>query len=787
MAQPRSGGRRVLTGIESSGTHPVEYRFSHARNGNRHLLVVFANFSAEGGYGWSNGVFDDLRCNILWIRDRFDGESAYYLCKGMDFSVEQSVVTLITRVLNALALTPSSARCGAAPGRQRRLYFGLRYGFRNVVSLVPQFNIGSYVRDVHPRVARHMLGDGVPEENVRVLDSVLPDVVRSVPNRKTNIYLLSSPQDEQFPVEIEPFLPLFQDYENFNFVLSDSPHISDHTTVTRRNVPSSWAWPTSSSTGSPALRHGAQRPGGDRPGHDRHRHLPQVDHPGARHLVPAADRLPALLRRATAVRRRTVHRNRPWRGTRERLGAGQVPGHPGRRPDGTWTWEPGRTWSVGEHAVRIFAVDHAGHQSRRAEVNFTVVKAPPRPSSPVPPRARNVRPTAWSSPGSPAASSRWGCGRAASCSAWPRSATTRAGRGPLGAYGKPARTPSRCSGSTPLARRPRPTRCASRSPRQRGPRRRTPTEAPVPTGPPPGPPPGPGPTRSAPPVRTTGPHHRSAPADVPSVSCRPMPKSRQPASGPAKPHGMPSGAGWLPHGYRLMPHTHDHGQLVYAAAGTLATTTERGTWVAPANRATWTPPGFAHSHRFYGRTDVRLLTIPIDLCGELVDRPSVFAVSPLLREAVLALTAERRGPRPAPTRDCSRSSSTNSATPRAVAAPARTRRRPPARRHRPAARRPARPATLAELGRAAGASERTLSRLFHTELGMSFHRWRTTLRIHHALAHLTNGMSVTDTAMACGWSNPPASSTPSTPWSARPRQLPGGPARQPAAVAVSLP
>ncbi|MGW1564808.1 helix-turn-helix domain-containing protein [Streptomyces sp. NPDC002144] len=57
---------------------------------------------------------------------------------------------------------------------------------------------------------------------------------------------------------------------------------------------------------------------------------------------------------------------------------------------------------------------------------------------------------------------------------------------------------------------------------------------------------------------------------------------------------------------------------------------------------------------------------------------------------------------------------------------------------------PAQPATLTELGRRVGASERTLSRLFHTELGMSFHRWRTTLRIHHALARLTDGMSVTE-------------------------------------------
>ena len=37
---------------------------------------------------------------------------------------------------------------------------------------------------------------------------------------------------------------------------------------------------------------------------------------------------------------------------------------------------------------------------------------------------------------------------------------------------------------------------------------------------------------------------------------------------------------------------------------------------------------------------------------------------------------------------------------------------------------------------------------------MSFHRWRTILRIHHALIRLTDGVSVTDTAITCGWSNP---------------------------------
>ncbi|MFF2812615.1 helix-turn-helix transcriptional regulator [Streptomyces sp. NPDC058000] len=47
----------------------------------------------------------------------------------------------------------------------------------------------------------------------------------------------------------------------------------------------------------------------------------------------------------------------------------------------------------------------------------------------------------------------------------------------------------------------------------------------------------------------------------------------------------------------------------------------------------------------------------------------------------------------------------------------------------------------------------TLSRLFRNELGMSFHQWRTQLRLHHALVLLSGGHSVAATAHACGRSN----------------------------------
>ena len=61
--------------------------------------------------------------------------------------------------------------------------------------------------------------------------------------------------------------------------------------------------------------------------------------------------------------------------------------------------------------------------------------------------------------------------------------------------------------------------------------------------------------------------------------------------------------------------------------------------------------------------------------------------------------------------------------------------------------------TLAELGRAAGASERTLSRLFRRDTGMTFPQWRAQLRLQHAIILLAAGGTVTGAATASGYTN----------------------------------
>ncbi|MET9290756.1 helix-turn-helix transcriptional regulator [Streptomyces sp. NPDC003077] len=206
-------------------------------------------------------------------------------------------------------------------------------------------------------------------------------------------------------------------------------------------------------------------------------------------------------------------------------------------------------------------------------------------------------------------------------------------------------------------------------------------------------------------------------------------------------------------GERIDAHRHDGHQIIYAGSGVVAVTTDAGTWFAPGTRAIWVPAGCVHAHRAHGHLALHLLGLPPDTNPLGLDTPTVLAVSPLLRELFLAYT---RGP--------------HDETPerlrlRAVlldqlrASPQQPVQLPAPTDPRLATvcdflrRDPADPRSLSALASAAGAGERTVSRLFRQELGMTFPQWRTQLRLYHALRLLADDVPVTTVAHRCGWAS----------------------------------
>ncbi|MCM2430784.1 AraC family transcriptional regulator [Streptomyces sp. RKAG337] len=206
-------------------------------------------------------------------------------------------------------------------------------------------------------------------------------------------------------------------------------------------------------------------------------------------------------------------------------------------------------------------------------------------------------------------------------------------------------------------------------------------------------------------------------------------------------------------GQRIDAHRHDDHQIIYAGSGVLAVTTDAGTWFAPGTRAIWVPAGCVHAHRAHGHLALHLLGLPAGTNPLGLDAPTVLAVGPLLRELILAYT-----------RDPDDDSPERSRLRAVLLDQLRSSPQEPVHLPTPTDPRlaticdllhhdPADPRTLAALAPGAGAGERTLSRLFRRELGMTFPQWRTQLRLYHALRMLADDVPVTTVAHRCGWSS----------------------------------
>ena len=227
-------------------------------------------------------------------------------------------------------------------------------------------------------------------------------------------------------------------------------------------------------------------------------------------------------------------------------------------------------------------------------------------------------------------------------------------------------------------------------------------------------------------------------------------------------HRRPDGSVWVrtfpltfPHDHTQPRHTHEWDQLTYAASGVMQIDTDDGVWVVPPHRAVWVPAGVAHGERMYAPVSVRMLYFAEGLADKLPRECRMVNVSSLLRELVLHASRlgalDRRRPSHAHVIGVLLDQlSALSAVPLQLPTP-----RDP-RAARVAARlraKPDDPASLATLARHAGASRRTIERLFVRETGMTMAEWRRRLRMLHAVQLLAEGQPVTAAALAVGYSS----------------------------------
>ncbi len=213
-----------------------------------------------------------------------------------------------------------------------------------------------------------------------------------------------------------------------------------------------------------------------------------------------------------------------------------------------------------------------------------------------------------------------------------------------------------------------------------------------------------------------------------------------------------------PNGHLIPFHRHSRSQLLYASSGVMTVTTTEGIWVVPPLRAVWMPALMGHQILCSGRLLMRSLFIKPDAAPDLPRECCVVSVPPLLRELILYAVDLPRLHEP---------ESPEEKIMNVILDLIQTLKVAPL--HLPIPRdirlqkvsgtlteNPADNRSLEDWGKMAGASSRTLARLFRSETGMSFRQWRQQVRILEALRRLGSEEPVTAVALDLGYESPSA-------------------------------
>lgn len=213
-----------------------------------------------------------------------------------------------------------------------------------------------------------------------------------------------------------------------------------------------------------------------------------------------------------------------------------------------------------------------------------------------------------------------------------------------------------------------------------------------------------------------------------------------------------------PAGHLVSFHRHEHSQLLYASSGVMTVTTDIGIWVVPPLRAIWVPAQIRHQIKASGHLSMRTLYIEQNFFPNAPEVCCVVGVSPLLKELILHAVSlpqlyPLNGPEERILEVILDQIQHMNVKPLSLPIPKDTRLK---KLFLKLSKNPGDKRTLEEWGKNVGATRRTLTRLFQSEIGMSFGQLRQQIRILEALRRLAANESVTSIAIDLGYDSPSA-------------------------------
>ncbi|MFF2445654.1 hypothetical protein ACFVSW_01040 [Neobacillus sp. NPDC058068] len=216
---------------------PIKYVFSEGKVNKDHLVVVFSAFSPEKAeikhsYNYIRSL-QHIDCHRLFILDNYGPRGCYYLGENMNFEVETSVHSLISYITGKYGISQKNViTAGSSKGGSAALYFGLKYHYGHIIAGAPQTKIADYVLKSAKDTAAYIFGESHPSrEAIEKVDQIIFDQMDH--DILSELHLLSSENDSQFPIHIKPFLNQLnqnkiKSHIQINNEIKNHSHIAKH-------------------------------------------------------------------------------------------------------------------------------------------------------------------------------------------------------------------------------------------------------------------------------------------------------------------------------------------------------------------------------------------------------------------------------------------------------------------------------------------------------------------------------------------------------------------------------
>lgn len=208
---------KLLENEKSFGNNQIKYTFYKPEDlSTKKLLVIFSAIMPKYQYKYNYyHTLKNIDAYQLFLKDDIGEFGNYYIAKNKDMSFQNDVLSLILNTLKKYNIPFENVTLiGSSKGGYAALYYGIKYGFKNVIAGAPQTKLGNFVIDEAPHSDVAKVISGSSQEGDKIyLNNLLYSLDCEITDF-SNYFICIGDKDHHYNGHIKPFLAHIRNYGN---------------------------------------------------------------------------------------------------------------------------------------------------------------------------------------------------------------------------------------------------------------------------------------------------------------------------------------------------------------------------------------------------------------------------------------------------------------------------------------------------------------------------------------------------------------------------------------------